>query len=383
MTSALWLAGFRPLFLLALISGVGFPIAWGLIYSGRLQLPAASLPLTQWHAHEMLYGFGWAVLGGFLLTASKNWVKIRGIHGPPLALITAAWILERLVVLQAARFPEPLRLILLNVFILACADYVLYSLIRYRKQDSFKDNYFFMIGLPIFLIAKNMILFQETYADGVALSVGLYRLAFAVMLERTTTQFMKNALSVHLTRNARLDTAIKFLVLASAFSSFLPSLPSALLLGATGTLMFARYLTWSPLAGLSNFGIAIMYIGHLGLIFHFLFEAVKVGGVYAGVGTLSLHVFTFICMGLIIPGMLLRISHGHTGRTIRFTTSDRLGFLSIFLGAIARLILTQVWPQYYMKWILLSAIGWALGFLIIGTRIAPFLWQPRVDGRVH
>jgi uncharacterized protein involved in response to NO len=29
----------------------------------------------------MFFGFGWAVLGGFLLTASKNWVKIRGYHG--------------------------------------------------------------------------------------------------------------------------------------------------------------------------------------------------------------------------------------------------------------------------------------------------------------
>jgi hypothetical protein len=32
----------------------------------------------------MFFGFGWAVLGGFLLTSTKNWVGVRGYHGTPL-----------------------------------------------------------------------------------------------------------------------------------------------------------------------------------------------------------------------------------------------------------------------------------------------------------
>ena len=117
-TAAIWRAGFRPLFLLAFLSGAILPVVWGLLYSGHLVLPDASLPLLQWHAHEMLFGFGWAVLGGFLLTASKNWVKIRGIHGGPLALITLMWVIERGAALYAGALPQWLRLILLNAFIL-------------------------------------------------------------------------------------------------------------------------------------------------------------------------------------------------------------------------------------------------------------------------
>ena len=52
---------------------------------GRLHrgAPAGAGPFSvvQWHAHEMFFGFGWAVMGGFLLTSTKNWVHIRGYHG--------------------------------------------------------------------------------------------------------------------------------------------------------------------------------------------------------------------------------------------------------------------------------------------------------------
>src|SRR4051812_6242280 len=94
----IWLAGFRPFFTLAFVSGAILPIVWALVFAGLLVLPASGLPALTWHAHEMFYGFGWAVMGGFLLTASKNWVKIRGIHGGPLALAALLWLVERVAV---------------------------------------------------------------------------------------------------------------------------------------------------------------------------------------------------------------------------------------------------------------------------------------------
>ena len=77
----LWLVGFRPFFALACFSGLALPLLWVLIYRGLLPAPDTSFAAVQWHAHEMFFGFGWAVLGGFLLTATKNWVQVRGYHG--------------------------------------------------------------------------------------------------------------------------------------------------------------------------------------------------------------------------------------------------------------------------------------------------------------
>src|SRR5574339_558614 len=60
--------GFRPLYLLAgLYAALGVPL-WALQFSGWL--PGANL---YWHAHEMLFGYAFAVIAGFLLTAVRVW----------------------------------------------------------------------------------------------------------------------------------------------------------------------------------------------------------------------------------------------------------------------------------------------------------------------
>jgi hypothetical protein len=88
-THPLWLVGFRPFFALACLSGLSLPVLWALIFSGSLTPPPAPFSPSQWHAHEMFFGFGWAVLGGFLLTSTKNWVKVRGYHGTALIVLVA------------------------------------------------------------------------------------------------------------------------------------------------------------------------------------------------------------------------------------------------------------------------------------------------------
>ena len=69
----LWSAGFRPFFILACVAGLGLPIWWALIFTGSVPPPLTfALPPVQWHAHEMFYGFGWAVWdyqGGFAVRA--------------------------------------------------------------------------------------------------------------------------------------------------------------------------------------------------------------------------------------------------------------------------------------------------------------------------
>jgi len=81
-----WLLGFRPFFSLAILAGAVLPMLWALVYAGLIPAPATTFSSVQWHAHEMFFGFGWAVLGGFLLTASRSWVKVRGYHGQGLFL---------------------------------------------------------------------------------------------------------------------------------------------------------------------------------------------------------------------------------------------------------------------------------------------------------
>ena len=76
------------------------PLGWIAAYSGAISYPTLAFdpfisPL-HWHMHEMFFGFGWALLGGFLLTATKNWVGIRGRNGLILILLIILWLLDRL-----------------------------------------------------------------------------------------------------------------------------------------------------------------------------------------------------------------------------------------------------------------------------------------------
>lgn len=379
----LFLVGFRPFFVLTILSGAILPLLWALAFSGKLNLNLSGISVVQWHVHEMFFGFGWAILGGFLLTASKNWVKIRGLHGGALALPVIMWLVERVAVLFYGALPAGISFLAVNAFILYVAVYIMWSLIYYRKQDSFNDNYFFLIALPLFIVAKNLTLNSEYYVQGWMMTLGLFRLAFVVMFERTITQFMKNSMEVTLLRNRLLDYGIKFFALLSVFAGFMSAPVAAVVLLIAGVLLGVRFILWKPLKGLSTFAIGLSYFGYLALTVHFILEVFRVQNQLPSVGALSVHVFTFLCMGIVIPAMMIRISQGHTGRKLLFTGMDRVAIACMAVGAFFRLIMTQLQPQGYFMWIALSGIGWALCFVLLGIRLIPFLWQPRIDGKVH
>ena len=69
---ALFNLGFRPFFFGAGIFAIVSIASWMLVYFSYSTISITNITLSQWHAHEMLYGYGMAVVAGFLLTAVKN-----------------------------------------------------------------------------------------------------------------------------------------------------------------------------------------------------------------------------------------------------------------------------------------------------------------------
>jgi uncharacterized protein involved in response to NO len=323
------------------------------------------------------------VLGGFLLTASKNWVKVRGLHGGALLVAVLLWLVERVAVLYAFALVPWLRWLLLNAFLLFVAGYVAWTLVRYRKQDSFSDNAYFLVALPAFLVAKNLLLHPDTWTLGWMFTIGLFRVAFVVMFERTFPPFMKAAAKLDLVRIRPLDTAIKALVLVAAFEGFLPVPVAAVVLFAAASLLLTRLVLWKPLVGLSMFNVAVMYVGALFLAAHLALEALRLTGWFVGIGSVATHTFAFGVLGVIVPPMLVRISQGHTGRPLLFTGSDRAAVGLLGVGGFFRVLAPQFWPAHYLTFIALAGVGWAACFALVGARLIPFLWKPRVDGKEH
>lgn len=380
----LWLVGFRPFFALACLSGLSLPLIWIGVFTGKLPVAPAQFSIIQWHAHEMFFGFGWAVMGGFLLTSTKNWVHVRGYHGAPLLFLTAAWLFERAGMWWAGRWPPLLFLLSTSLFMVSIVAMLLWTLLRHRQEDTFRwDNTYFLVVLPVFLAAKHLLLSPAHFQLGVSVTTGLFRMAFLLMLERTLTQFMKGVFQVQILRNALLDNAIKGLGLLLVFEKLLPAPLSGAVALLLAVLLLARFAFWKPQLALRRLDLGIMYLGYLAiaaqLLIVFLDQVLRP----AWVGTVSVHVFTFGVMGLIIPAMLVRIFKGHTGRKVQFAAADKAVLWVMMLGFALRIVAPQLLPAHYVLWLWLAAGCWFAAFSLLAWRYVPYVLQPRVDGKEH
>lgn len=378
----LWLVGFRPFFLLACLAGALLPLIWALLFSGVGSLTASPVDALRWHAHEMFFGFGWAVLGGFLLTSTKNWVNIRGHHGDALAFLAAAWLFERLGMAYGGSWPTALFLLSNNLFLGSIVAMLLWTLVRHRAQDSYRDNLFFIVLLPIFIVAKQLMLHGD-FSAGSDMVLALFRLAFLVMLERTLTPFMKGAFQVQILRQPRLDMPIKLLGLVLVGGFLLPAALTGALSLALALLLLVRFVFWKPQLAFRRIDIGIMYVGYLAIVGQLLLVALAQVADPGWVGSVATHLFTFGAMGCIIPAMIVRIANGHTGRKVMFSPVDR-GILYIMLAALViRIVIPQFAPGLYLACIHAAATCWLLAFGLLGWRYIPILLKPRIDGREH
>ena len=99
-----WAQRFGPLLAMVL---------WVPMLAGGLSLPTAFDPVS-WHAHEFLFGYVSAVVGGFLLTAVPNWSGRLPVVGWPLAGLVGLWLIGRVAVMFSAGWP-PLVIAILDL----------------------------------------------------------------------------------------------------------------------------------------------------------------------------------------------------------------------------------------------------------------------------
>lgn len=391
----LWRVGFRPFFLLACLSGLLLPSLWLLFLRGKLVLPTFPAGLGThpffWHAHEMFFGFGLALLGGFLLTASKNWVNQRGYHGLALQLLVAGWLLARWAMsgggsggISASDWPAPLWLAAVFAYPLLLVALLWRTLWQHRAQDSFRaDNRYFLLLLPLLPVAEALLLSADEFNAGVSMSLALFRLAFLLMLERTLQPFMQGAFQVRLWRQPRFDEVVRLLGAALIFTPWLPAAVSSLLAAALGGLLLYRLARWQPQLACRRLELAVMYLGLLCMALHLLLEAAAPWLALPQVGSAATHLFTLGLLGLIGPAMMVRISKGHTGRKVGFDRGDKAVLWLMLAALLARVVLPQLLPALYARWLDIAATGWLLGFGILLLRYAPYLWQARIDGKEH
>src|SRR5690606_33859580 len=91
----LWRLGFRPFFLAGTLFALLAVAFWAALLQGLLPAPTVPGGLLAWHRHEMPFGFGLAIIAGFLLTAVQSWTGRPGLSGRPLLALFGLWLVAR------------------------------------------------------------------------------------------------------------------------------------------------------------------------------------------------------------------------------------------------------------------------------------------------
>ena len=380
--------GFRPFFLSGALFSVFAVTLWLLIYKGAISLS----PLGGgywWHIHEMIFGFGGAIIAGFLLTAVQNWTGVRGAQGNTLLALLLLWLAGRTVLLV----PDLLGTTLTSIIDLAFLPTVAFVLAKPIIAIKQYRNLFFVPLLALFTVANLemhlAIAYPETFNSVYSGYAGVMLVTFlmSVMAGRVAPMFTANGTKTpKATPLPWLDKAANGSLAIAMFSLLLQPLVgfSAVFFGVlliiASIFQTMRWLRWRPWITLN---VPLLWSLH-GAMKFICFGLFVLGLSYLIPEVPSNHVWHLLTIGGIgglILAMISRVSLGHTGRPLTAPKSMNLAFILISLAALVRTFGPWGLPVKTLLFIDISGGLWIGAFVIFIVGYAPMLMKARKDGR--
>ncbi len=384
-TITLFNLGFRAFFLAAGIFSIITMALWAAIYFLHVPFPLHDISSSQWHAHEMIYGYCMAVIAGFLLTAVKNWTGMQTIYGTPLMLLFALWVTARLLFMLGSPY-----LFVAGIFdalfmlgLIVAVSTPIIKAKQWRQIAVLSKLILLSAGNISFYLGLSNLLDSGVYwglYGGLYLVIGLIltvgRRVLPFFIERGVDYQVKlfnskwiDGLSLVLF----LGFFITELFLSNqALSSYLALslllIHSVRLIGWYTPGIWQKSLLWSIY--LSFWFICIGFLLFAGIHFWGLSKFI------------AIHAFAYGGIGVITLGMMSRVALGHTGRDIK-NPSVAIGyaFRLLLLGAAIRIFGPLFNSTNYVIWIGLSQAIWIISFFIFTVIYLPILSKPRVDGQ--
>lgn len=375
--------GFRPFFLLAGLSALVLMVVWLLVWDRGGGGPLGYYGPVDWHAHEMLFGFGTAVIAGFLLTAVRNWTGMQTPAGLPLALLALVWLGGR-VLPGCAGCPALLGAAVDWAFLPLLA----LALARPLWQGRNRSNRWFLVLLGAMAVANGLVHAQAlgwttaTAALGIAAMLTLTLILLVFVGGRIMPFFTESALagSRPLTRRwVELSGVSLLSVLALVQALGLTGPVPAVLLAAAGLVQLVRLAGWYDKRVLQVPLLWVLYTGYLWLVLGLLLLAASELGAFPRSG--ARHALTIGAIGVFMLGMMARVALGHTGRTLAPARAIVAAFVVANLAAVARVFGPIVHPAGYPEWIMASGVLWVIAFALFTAVYTPILLRRRADGR--
>lgn len=381
---ALFAKGFRCFFLGAILLAASSIIIWSLYYSGLISNFFHYYSPTIWHVHEMVFGYGGAVIAGFLLTAVSAWTGRETLKGGFLAGLFIIW-------LAAHVFPfiptvPGLLIAFLNVlfFVVLAISVAVPIILSGNYRNLFVLVILLGLGICSALIHSQLLGFTETGIT-VALNTAFYiqLLLIFIFSGRVFPMFSSGGVATPYepVRNNIIEIAsiVSFISFAVVI---IAELPWVLRVGVTLITVAIHYIRIMGWFNRQIFQVPLVWVLHVG--YYFLILGMLLTGV-ADLNSITrvagLHAMLVGGLGLITAGIMARVSLGHTGRNIHQPPRTlSMVFLTIAFAALIRVFVPIITPELYLIAIRVSGALWAIAFLWLTVLYTPFLLRARVDG---
>ncbi|PLX37832.1 MAG: NnrS family protein [Hyphomicrobiales bacterium] len=387
-------AGFRFFFLSAGIFAVFALAAWMLwlaIHAANGMVVEATINVAPhyWHAHEMIFGYGAAVVSGFFLTAVPNWTGEPTARARFVAVVGAVWLAGRLAIWFSTYLPAPLIAFVDLVFLPPLIARVAWNM----RRNPQPRNLVFIGVLAAFVVANLMVHLEWIGVTSSTLIPGLYfgLTLLAVMITiiggRVVPAFTRNALrrggeEVRLpVSRAWSDRAgiLTAVILALTVALDLPDVVIGIAAAAAAAANGIRLSAWrwqdtlhDPILWSLHLGFGMLVLGFATLSCAYLFEFPSTIGAY--------HVLGIGAVGGMTLAVMTRASLGHTGRALKVAPSIGVAYAVIGIAALVRGFGTDLFPAWYNTVIFTSGLLWIAGFTIFSVVYWPILTGPDARG---
>lgn len=382
--------GFRVFFLFAGLYGVFAGLAWGGWLAtltgafGWSGTPYAMSP-PMWHAHEMIFGYATAALGGFFLTAVPNWTGAPEARRLFITGAAALWLAGRVAMWFSGAIDPALVAVFDLAFVPVLAAKIATQLIRRPKPQ----NMIFLVLLALIWVSNLMThldwigVAEDTLDTG--LRAGLLALCsmIAILGGRITPAFTRNAMKRAGAPEASWPVSRTWLEKGNLGLALL--LPAAMLVLGFGyvvaslalVLGVAQALRLSGWRGFWAFQQPILFALHLAL-------AMLGGGLIlwglAGFGIGSeigaLHILGIGCVGGMTLAVMSRAALGHSGRALVAPAPAVIAYGAMTMAAILRWIGSGLDTSYLS--VMLAADGlWITAMTLYLVAMWPALVGPK------
>ena len=373
-----WRLGFRPFFLAGALFALLAVALWAAVLHGA---PGLAVPggLLAWHRHEMPFGFGLAIIAGFLLTAVQNWTGRPGLSGWPLISLFGVWLAARL----AWFVPVPLAVLI--TLQLAFIGLFIAQMARQLIAARQRNNYPILLVLSLLALCQSLTLAGLVMGDdslqrrGALAALWLIAVMLSLIGGRVIPFFTQRGLGrvEAFAAHPWLDRLLLVCgVLVAALFASGHNLQARPWLAAPFILLSVlhglRLRRWH-LRGI--WGVPLLWSLHLGYAW-LLVASLGMAAWHQGwlaQPSLASHALAVGAMGGLILAMMARVSLGHTGRALQPPKVMPWAFGLLNLGALIRVTCGG-------GWLWLAALCWGVAFALFAGHYAPMLFRARVDG---